>query len=137
MRRVAATTLTVGTVIAAMAATAAPAEAATKWTSPAWSKYIVASGTHARANGKVAIKFTLKDLRRNGQLACVRFELTNKDRTNGELRKFWFSTEPQAGKTLSRSKSFTSSFTGHLRVMECAISTKTKKATASGWKSLY
>lgn len=144
MRRIAATTLTVGTMVAALAATAAPAQAATSWATTSTNggfKNVKASGVYSRTASKVAVKFRLSDMAKDGNAACVQFRFTEGNSIH--TQKFWLYTVVKGKKVLLDRKATvtggntTDANTTHLSVRECAISTKSKKTYYAAWKNLF
>lgn len=143
MRRIAAVAVTTGALVAGLGAFASPAQAAVKeWKAPDAYSNISAWGTYSRGSTKVTFKGTLRDGKKNGWTACVRFKATEAGKKTQYLRyviivrqgesQWYFDGKGQVGFSGS------SANTGHLYVQECGRSKKTGKyAYPKTWRKLY
>ncbi|TYB47762.1 hypothetical protein [Actinomadura chibensis] len=142
MRRIAAVALTAGTLMAGMAAVGAPAEAAAK----SWAPYnsysnISAWGTYSRSGGSTYVKGYLRDGKRNGWTACVRFLFTEGNKQYWSRHKIigidrngnQYNYDGAATVSISAKSSYSS----HLWVQECARSKKTGKYVYGKGKKLF
>ncbi|MEU8345694.1 hypothetical protein SAMN05443665_106322 [Actinomadura meyerae] len=143
MRRFAAVALTAGTLMAGMAAVGAPAEAAAAKSWKPINSYgkIDAWGTYTRSGGKTYVKGYLRDTKKNGWTACVRFLFTEGN------KKYW-SRFKIIGVTSGGAKynfdgkatvkiSVSSSYSSHLWVQECGRNKKTGKYYYGKGKKLF
>ncbi|MCP9953606.1 MULTISPECIES: hypothetical protein [Actinomadura] len=133
MRRIAAVALTAGTLMAGMAAVSAPAEAAATGNWKPYDSYggIYTWGKYSRSGGSTAVTGYLRDTKKNGWTACVRFLFT-------EGSKKYYSRFKIVGVTSGGTKynfdgkatvkiSVKSSYGSHMWVQECGRNKKTGK----------
>lgn len=142
MRRIAAVALAAGSMLAGLAVAAAPAEAATSFTSPNGSAYVKATGKYAKNSTKAVVKFTLADGKTDGYAACVLFRF--REGTSIHDHKLWLQRTNSAGKWVlwdakgaKAGTTISDANTTHLYVRECMIRTTTKKTKYGQWKKLY
>lgn len=144
MRRLTATALTLGSLVAGLGAITDPAYAAAprKWSAPNRYGSIAASGTYVRTGNKVTYKGTLKDFAKNGWTACVQFMSTE---TNDDSRwdRFKITVDRPHGKyyyfdgKAAVAISGSSPNTGHLYVRECRRHKQTGGWGYGPYRKLY
>ena len=143
MRRIAAVALTAGTLMAGMAVVGAPAEAAAAKSWKPYNSYtgLGSWGTYTRGSGKTYVKGYLRDTKKNGWTACVRFLFTEGG------KKYW-SRFKIIGATSSGAKynydgkatvkiSVTSSYGSHMWVQECGRTKKSGKYYYGKGKKIF
>jgi hypothetical protein len=143
MRRIAAVALAAGTVMAGMAVAGAPAEAAAAKSWKPYNSYsgIDAWGTYTRSGGKTYVKGYLRDTKKNGWTACVRFLFTEGNNKYWSRFKIVGYTSGGTqynydGKATVKIKT-SSSYSWHLWVQECGRNKKTGKYLYGKGKKLF
>ncbi|MBD2896887.1 hypothetical protein ABT299_28235 [Spirillospora sp. NPDC000708] len=143
MRRFAAVALTAGALLTGTALAGAPAEAATTHSWAPYNSYggVSAWGTYTRQGGSTYVTGYLRDSKKNGWTACVRFLFTE------GTKKYWSrfkivgytSSGTQYnydGKATVKIKT-SSSYSWHLWVQECGRNKKTGQYLYGKGKKLF
>ncbi|KAB2370553.1 hypothetical protein [Actinomadura montaniterrae] len=144
MRRFAAVALTAGTLLTGTALTGAPAAQAA--TTHSWAPYnsysnISAWGTYTRKGGSTYVTGYLRDSKKNGWTACVRFLFTEGNKKYWSRFKIVGYTSGGTqynydGKATVKIKT-SSSYSWHLWVQECGRNKKTGKYLYGKGKKLF
>ncbi|MBA9001908.1 hypothetical protein [Thermomonospora cellulosilytica] len=141
MRRIVAVALTTGALVAGLGAVATPAQAATtkKWETIDAFPHTRAWGQATKTSSKFTWKGSLKDGRKDGWTACVRFKAVEGDRyqTVRYIIVTGGGTAYDGPGTVSISGS--SSYNGKLYVQECRRSKKTGKYQYADkkWRKIF
>jgi hypothetical protein len=134
MRGVAMVTLATGVIITALSLTAIPAGAESGFWRSAGLRGVDAFGVYRTRPAKVKLSFFLKDVKKDGAGAAVRFTFTERRHDNSVRVAALRPGAHRGWKTVS------SANTGHLYVQECAgawhrKAFRTKKC--GGWRRRY
>lgn len=134
MRGVAMVTLTAGVILTALSLTAIPAGADAGFWRSAGLSGVDAFGVYRTHPAKVTLSFFLKDVKRDGHSAAVRFTFTERHH-EGSVRLA--ALHPGVSR---RWQAVSSANTGHLYVQECVGTWhgkvfRTKKC--AGWRRRY
>jgi hypothetical protein len=143
MRRFAAVALTAGTLLTGTALVGSPAEAATSHKWEPYNSYsnISAWGSYTRSGGSTYVTGYLRDSKKNGWTACVRFLFTEGSKKYWSRFKIVGYTSSGSqynfdGKATVKIKT-SSSYSSHLWVQECGRNKKTGKYLYGKGKKLF
>ncbi|MWA06079.1 hypothetical protein F8568_038170 [Actinomadura sp. LD22] len=143
MRRFAAVALTAGTLLTGTALVGAPAEASTTHSWAPYNSYgnVSAWGTYTRKGGSTYVTGYLRDGKKNGWTACVRFLFTEGSKKYWSRFKIVGYTSGGTqynydGKATVKIKT-SSSYSWHLWVQECGRNKKTGKYLYGKGKKLF
>ncbi|QKG25383.1 hypothetical protein [Actinomadura verrucosospora] len=143
MRRFAAVALTAGALLTGTALAGAPAEAATAHKWAPYNSYgnLSAWGTYTRSGGSTYVTGYLRDSKKNGWTACVRFLFTEGSKKYWSRFKIVGYTSSGSqynfdGKATVKIKT-SSTYSSHLWVQECGRNKKTGKYLYGKGKKLF
>ena len=135
MRQVATVTLVAGILITTLSLAATPADADSGFWRSAGLPGVDAFGVYRTSRARVTLSFYLKDVRKGGRSAAVRFAFTEKGRRNAVRVAALRHDGPR-----KRWQTVTSANTGHLYVQEC-LGAGNEKAfrikKCGGWHRRY
>lgn len=114
MRRIATVTLAAGVLLTAFSLTPTPADAAVGFWRTVGLSGVDAFGLYNTEAAKVTLNFDLKDTKKDGYSAALRFTFTEKKHTN-DVR----TVALQGDRVQDKWQTVTSSNTDHLYVQEC------------------
>jgi hypothetical protein len=152
MRRFAAVALTAGALLTGTALAGTPAEAAAAHKWAPYDSYggVSAWGTYTRSGGSTYVTGYLRDSKKNGWTACVRFLFTEpgKDANGKPITKKYWSRFKIVGYTSGGSQynydgkatvsiKTSSTYSSHLWVQECGRNKKTGKYLYGKGKKLF